>query len=147
MERSVSVHPTVHHHHRRLRATSRYFTCASSPRVDLDHLRHSVPKSSALIQINLENLGDAKSFGCKILREPAMVEPGSPASSVHLPWFIAGPGQTDVLLVIMGVFLVVFTFLIGVLMLRLHHLPEHIAGKEQKIQYQFVAVLSLLAMF
>ena len=32
-----------------------------------------------------------------------MVEPGSPASSVHLPWFIAGPGQTDVLLVIMGV--------------------------------------------
>ena len=76
-----------------------------------------------------------------------MVESGSPASSVHLPWFIAGPGQTDVLLVIMGVFLVVFTFLIGVLMLRLHHLPEHIAGKEQKIQYQFVAVLSLLAMF
>ena len=54
-----------------------------------------------------------------------MVEPGSPASSVHLPWFIAGPGQTDVLLVIMGVFLVLFTFLIGVLMLRLHHLPAH----------------------
>ena len=75
-----------------------------------------------------------------------MVEPGSPASSVDLPWFIARPGQTDVLLVIMGVFLVVFIFLIGVLMLRLHHLPEHIAGKEQKIQYQFVAVLSLLAM-
>ena len=66
-----------------------------------------------------------------------MVEPGSPASSVHLPWFIARPGQTDVLLIIMGVFLVVFIFLIGVLMLRLHHLPEHIAGKEQKIQYQF----------
>ena len=76
-----------------------------------------------------------------------MVEPGSPASSVHLPWFIAGPGQTDVLLVIMGVVLVVFTFLIGVLILRLHHLPEHIARKEQKVQYQFVAVLSLLAMF
>jgi hypothetical protein len=50
----------------RLRATSRYFTCASSLRVDLDHLRHSAPKSSALIYINLENLGDAKSFGCKI---------------------------------------------------------------------------------
>jgi hypothetical protein len=37
-----------------------------------------------------------------------MVEPGSPASSVHLSWFIAGPGQTDVLLVVMSVFLVVF---------------------------------------
>src|SRR6516225_12477926 len=44
----------------------RYFNCASSPRVDLDHPRHSVAKSSALIQINLENPGDAKSFGCKI---------------------------------------------------------------------------------
>ena len=76
-----------------------------------------------------------------------MVTPGPPASSVHLPWFVAGPGQTDVLLIIMGVFLVVFTLLIGVLLLRLHHLPEHIAGKEQKVQYQFVAVLSLLAMF
>src|SRR6516225_11836958 len=65
MERTVFIHPTVHHH-RRLRATSWYFTCASSPRVDLDHLRHSVAKSSALIQINLENPGDAKSFGCKI---------------------------------------------------------------------------------
>jgi hypothetical protein len=76
-----------------------------------------------------------------------MVKPGTPASSVHLPWFVAGPGQTDVLLIIMGVFLVVFTLLIGVLLLRLHHLPEHIAGKEQKVQYQFVAVLCLLAMF
>ena len=59
-----------------------------------------------------------------------MVEPGSPASSVHLPWFIAGPGQTDVLLVIMGVFLVVFTLLIGVLILRLHraHRRERTEG-------------------
>jgi type III secretory pathway component EscT len=32
-------------------------------------------------------------------------------------------------------------------MLRLHHLPEHIAQKEQKIQYQLVATLGLLAMF
>lgn len=35
----------------------------------------------------------------------------------------------------------------GVLMLRLHHLPEHIAGREQKVQYQLVATLGLLAMF
>ncbi|UFW46520.1 MULTISPECIES: hypothetical protein [Bradyrhizobium] len=40
-----------------------------------------------------------------------------------------------------------FVFMLGVLMLRLHHLPEHIAQKGQKIQYQLVATLGLLAMF
>jgi hypothetical protein len=76
-----------------------------------------------------------------------MTEPPALPSHAHLPWFIPGPGQTDVLLIAMGVFLVLFTLMFGVLMLRLHHLPEHIAQKEQKVQYQLVAVLGLLAMF
>lgn len=71
----------------------------------------------------------------------------SSASYDHLPWFITSPGQTDVLLILMAVFLVLFIFMSGVLMLRLHHLPEHIAHKEQKVQYQLVATLGLLAMF
>lgn len=70
-----------------------------------------------------------------------------PTSHVHLPWFVVEAGQIDVLLVAMGVFLVLFIFMFGVLMLRIHHLPEHIAQKEQKIQYQLVATLGLLAMF
>lgn len=69
------------------------------------------------------------------------------SSHAHLPWFVAEPGQTDVLLVVMGAFVVLFVLMLGVLMLRLHHLPEHIAQKEQKVQYQLVAVLGLLAMF
>jgi hypothetical protein len=71
-----------------------------------------------------------------------------PASSPeHLPfWFRTGPGQTDVLMLVMGVVLVLFVLLFGVVFLRLHHLPEHIAQKQQKIQYQIVAVLSLIAM-
>ena len=72
-------------------------------------------------------------------------EPSTPHAK--LPWFIAEPGRTDVLLGVMGVFLVLLVFSVGVLMLRLHHLPEHIAQKEQKVQYQLVAVLGLLAMF
>jgi hypothetical protein len=75
-----------------------------------------------------------------------MVPLQSSASYVHVPWFVAGPGQTDVLLILMAVFLVLIV-LFGVLMLRLHHLPEHIAQKEQKVQYQLVATLGLLAMF
>lgn len=68
-------------------------------------------------------------------------------TSAHLPWFIAGSGKSDVLLIAMGAFLVLFTLAFGVLFLRLHHLPEHIAQKEQKLQYEVVAVLGLLAMF
>jgi len=66
---------------------------------------------------------------------------------MHLPWFVSRPGESDVLLIVMGVFLVIFTFAIGVLILRLHHLPDHIAEKEQKVQFQIVAVLGLIAMF
>ena len=76
-----------------------------------------------------------------------MTDQHSSPSATHLPWFIPQPGQTDALLVVMGVFLVIFVFMFGVLMLRLHHLPEHIAKKEEKIQYQVVAVFGLLAMF
>jgi hypothetical protein len=76
-----------------------------------------------------------------------MIGPPVLPSHAHLPWFVPGPGQTDILLIVMGVFLVLFTLMFGVLMLRLHHLPEHIAQKEQKVQYQLVAVLALLAMF
>jgi hypothetical protein len=72
----------------------------------------------------------------------------APSLASHLPpWFAVGPGQTDVLLIVMGVFLILFVLTVGVLMLRLHHLPHHMAETEQKIQFQVVAVLVLLAMF
>lgn len=76
-----------------------------------------------------------------------MVTSESSTRHAQPPWFVAEPGRTDLLLIAMGVFLVLLVFLVGVLMLRLHHLPEHIAQKEQKAQYQLVAVLGLLAMF
>src|SRR3974390_188325 len=65
----------------------------------------------------------------------------------HLPRFITKPGETDVLLVVTAVLLLVMAIAFGVLLLRLHHLPEHIAGKSQKVQYEVVAVLGPLAMF
>jgi hypothetical protein len=45
------------------------------------------------------------------------------------------------------VFSVLAVLLFGVLFFRLHHLPEHIAHKSQKVQYEIVAVLGLIAMF
>jgi hypothetical protein len=70
-----------------------------------------------------------------------------PAAPRHLPWFITSPGEIDVLTVLMAFFLILSTFAVGVLLLRLHHLPEHIAHKAQKVQYNIVAVLGLIAMF
>jgi uncharacterized membrane protein YedE/YeeE len=68
-----------------------------------------------------------------------------PAASNHLPSFITAPGQTDVLMVVMAVILLLFALMIGVLYFRLHALPERFAHK--KVQFEIVCVLALLAMF
>lgn len=78
---------------------------------------------------------------------PPMTEQQAQFPGVHPPWFVAGAEQRDPLMIAMGIFLVLFVFMFGVLMLRLHHLPEHIAHTEQKVQYQIVATLGLLGMF
>jgi len=74
-----------------------------------------------------------------------MTESIHPMASGHLPSFITAPGETDVLMVVMGIILVLFAFMIGVLYFRLHALPERFA--HNKVQFQIVCVLALLAMF
>lgn len=71
----------------------------------------------------------------------------NPAAPHHLPLFITTPGGTDVLMVIMAVFLVLAVLAVGLLFLRLHTLPERIAHKGHKLQFEIVAVLGLLALF
>jgi hypothetical protein len=70
-----------------------------------------------------------------------------PAASDHLPSFITAPGETDVLMVVMSVFLVLAVLMFGVLFLHLHTLPERIAHKSKKVQFEIVAILGLLALF
>lgn len=65
----------------------------------------------------------------------------------HLPGFITAPGETDVWMVVMGVFLIVAVLSVGNLYLQLHSLPERMAHKSQKLQFEIVAVLGLLALF
>jgi len=74
---------------------------------------------------------------------PAM----NPAAPHHLPGFVAGPGQSDWLMTVMAVFLIVAVVSIGLLYLKLHALPEHMAHRSSKVQMQFVGVLALLALF
>ena len=59
--------------------------------------------------------------------------------------FITAPGNTDVLMVVMAIILLLFVLMVGVLYFRLHALPERFAHK--KVQFEIVCVLALLAMF
>lgn len=69
------------------------------------------------------------------------------AASDPLPSFITAPGDTDVLMVVMAAILVVAVLMFGILFFRLHTLPERIAHKSNKIQFEIVAVLGLISLF
>ena len=75
-------------------------------------------------------------------------EPGlNPAAPHHLPIFVTAPGGSDWLMTVMAVFLLVAVVSVGLIYLKLHALPEHMAHRTSKVQLQFVAVLALLALF
>jgi len=65
----------------------------------------------------------------------------------HLPSFITGPSDTDVLFVLVVVIVIVAVLLVGTSYLWLHSLPERLAHGAQKTQFQMVAVLALIALF
>jgi hypothetical protein len=70
-----------------------------------------------------------------------------PAAPHHLPGFITAPGDTDILMVVVGIVLIGSILGVGNLYLRLHSLPERMAHKSQKLQFEIVAVLGLIALF
>lgn len=64
-----------------------------------------------------------------------------------LPGFITAPGETDILMIVVGIVLIGAVMMVGNLYLRLHSLPERMAHKSQKLQFEIVAVLGLIALF
>ncbi len=70
-----------------------------------------------------------------------------PSAPPHLPAFITAPGDTDTLMVIVALVLICAVMMVGNLYLRLHSLPERMAHKSQKLQFEIVAVLGLIALF
>lgn len=76
-----------------------------------------------------------------------MSEPLHPAAIHHLPPFVTAPGETDLLFVVTAIFVLLAVTGIGVFYFKLHALPEQLAHRGQKIQFQIVAVLGLLALF
>ena len=76
-----------------------------------------------------------------------MAEPLHPAATHHLPAFVTAPGETDVLFVVMTIFVLLAVIGIGIFYFKLHALPEQMAHRGQKVQFELVAVLALLALF
>jgi hypothetical protein len=70
-----------------------------------------------------------------------------PAAPDHLPGFITAPGDTDTLMVVVGIILIGAILLVGNFYLHLHTMPERMAHRSQKLQFEIVAVLGLLALF
>lgn len=76
-----------------------------------------------------------------------MAEQMHPAAPHHLPFFIPGADGSDTLMVVMGLFLVGTILWVGTLYWKLHSLPERMAHRTHKLQFELVAVLGLISLF
>lgn len=76
-----------------------------------------------------------------------MAETATAQATDHLPFFIVGPGETDILFVGITIFLVIVVLIAGNLYFRLHAVPERMAHRAGSAQLQLVGVLALIALF
>ena len=65
-----------------------------------------------------------------------MSEQLHPMAPHHLPFYLAPGSGTDVLMVVMGIFLIGTILWVGTLYWKLHSLPERMAHKSQKLQFE-----------
>src|SRR2546429_2995098 len=107
-----------------------------------------------LIQIKQIRTGSTHCAHDKVCKPPrfrfgerTLSEQIHPTAPHHLPFYLAPGSGTDVLMVVMGIFLVAALVWVGTLYLRLHSLPERMAHKSEKLQFEIVAILGLLALF
>lgn len=70
-----------------------------------------------------------------------------PLAPHHVPWFVPGADGSDTLMVVMGLFLVGTILWVGTLYWKLHSLPERMAHRTHKLQFEIVAVLGLISLF
>ena len=70
-----------------------------------------------------------------------------PLATPHIPFFITAPGESDAMLANVAIVLVGAVLLVGTFYLKLHSLPERMAHKTKKLQFDIVALLCLLALF
>lgn len=70
-----------------------------------------------------------------------------PLAPEHLPFFVTGPGQSDVLFNGLIVFVVLAVMGLGVFYLKLHSVPDRMAHHANHAQLQLIGILTLIALF
>lgn len=75
-----------------------------------------------------------------------MADPTAADGAPHLPMYVAVPGQTDTLFVIVVVFVLLLVLGLGIFYFKLHALPEQMAHSKSPAQYQLVAILALIGL-
>ena len=91
---------------------------------------------------------DSREAGFAPFREESgLTDEIHPLAPHKLPSFLPEQDGSDGLLIVMGVFLVAVILSVGVLYFKLHSLPERMAHKSQKLQFELVAVLGLISLF
>ncbi|SDR29024.1 hypothetical protein [Pseudovibrio sp. Tun.PSC04-5.I4] len=75
------------------------------------------------------------------------IEGAHPEVIGHIPFYITGPGETDVLMVVAIVSAILIVLLAGVFYFSLHALPERMAHKYGRQHMQIVALLAIIALF
>ena len=76
-----------------------------------------------------------------------MAEQAHELAPHHLPAFIPAADGNDPLMTVMLVALILGVVLLGTFYLHLHSLPERLAHKHGRMQFELVAILGLLALF
>jgi NADH:ubiquinone oxidoreductase subunit 5 (subunit L)/multisubunit Na+/H+ antiporter MnhA subunit len=76
-----------------------------------------------------------------------MAESAHELAPHHIPAFIPAADGSDPLMTVMLVVLIVGVVLLGTFYLHLHSLPERLAHKHGRMQFELVAILGLLALF
>ena len=68
------------------------------------------------------------------------------ASFEELPFFVTGPGQTDVLFILVAISLVLIVVGFGVLYFTVQAWPDRLAKGANKVQLQIIGILGLLSL-
>ncbi|MEP2532435.1 hypothetical protein [Shimia sp.] len=71
----------------------------------------------------------------------------TPEQIEQLPFFVTGPGETDVFQIVVAVFLIVLVLSFGAIYFTIQSIPDRMAGGANKVQLQIIGLLGLLSLF
>jgi hypothetical protein len=76
-----------------------------------------------------------------------MNEPTNTVIQEHLPFFITGPGEADLLFTAVNILLVLVVIGFGALYFTIQAIPDRLAEGTSKTQMQIVGILGLVSLF